>query len=75
VEAPNWMKAKEPRDVRLVMELIVQVWGLGFGVWGLGFGVWCFGFWVLGLGFWVWGLGFCVQPQCAGGAVAVVDDA
>ncbi len=25
MEAPNWMKAKEPRDVRLVMELIVQV--------------------------------------------------
>ncbi len=25
VEAPNWMKAKEPRDVRLVMELIAQV--------------------------------------------------
>jgi hypothetical protein len=24
VEAPNWMKAKEPRDVRLVMELIAQ---------------------------------------------------
>ncbi len=61
MEAPNWMKAKEPRDVRLVMELIVQVWGLGFGVWGLGFGV--------------WGLGFGVQPQRAGGAVAVIDDA
>ncbi len=25
VEAPNWIKAKEPRDVRLVMELIAQV--------------------------------------------------
>jgi hypothetical protein len=30
VEAPNWMKAKEPRDVRLVMELIAQVFRCGF---------------------------------------------
>jgi hypothetical protein len=41
VEAPNWIKAKEPRDVRLVMELIAQVEGWNWKsvlLWGGGGG-------------------------------------